>query len=79
LVFAVYGFFHPAAEESRVILREQRIPVGAPEDFNHVPTGPTEGSFKLIDDLAVAPNRPVQPLEIAVDDENQVIELLAGR
>ena len=30
-------------------------------------------------DLAIAPHRPIQPLEIAVDDEGQVVELLARR
>ena len=34
-------------------------------------------SFQLRDDLSVAANRPVQPLQIAVHDEDQVVQLLA--
>src|SRR5262249_6870422 len=34
---------------------------------------------ELLDDLAVAADRTVEPLQVAVDDEDQVVELLARR
>ena len=43
----------------------------------HVPAGAAEGRFQFLDDLAVAAHRAVQALQVAVDDEDQVVELLA--
>ena len=56
---------------------EQRIPVLAPEHLDHVPAGAAECRFQFVDDLAVAAHRTVQPLQVAVDDEDQVVELFA--
>ena len=33
--------------------------------------------FEFLDDLAVAAHRTVEPLQVAVDDEDQVVEVLA--
>ena len=52
-------------------------PVAAPDDFDDVPSGAPEGAFQLLDDLAVPANRPVEPLEVAVDDEDQIVESLS--
>ena len=43
----------------------------------HVPAGAAEGGFQLLDDLAVAAHRAVEALQVAVDDEDQVVEPLA--
>ena len=45
----------------------------------HVPAGAAEDGFQLLNDLAVAADRTVEPLQVAVDDEDQVVELLARR
>src|SRR5262249_4882159 len=58
---------------------EQRIPVASPDALDRVPAGAAEGSLELLDDLAVAADRTVEALQIAVDDEDQVVELLARR
>ena len=34
--------------------------------------------FQFLDDFSVAAHGPVEALEIAVDDEDQVVELFAG-
>jgi hypothetical protein len=60
-------------------LLEQRIPVVAPDHLDHVPAGAAEEPFELLDDLAVAANRTVEPLQVAVDDEDQIVELFAAR
>ena len=41
--------------------------------------GAAERRLELLDDLAVAAHRAVEPLQVAVDDEDQVVELLARR
>ena len=60
-------------------LRQQRVPIAAPDHLDHVPAGAAEHGLQLLDDLAVAADRAVQPLQVAVDHEDQVVEFLAGR
>src|SRR5262249_20879517 len=38
-----------------------------------------EDRLQLLDDLAVAPDGAVEALQVAVDDEDQVVEALSGR
>ena len=49
----------------------------APDDLDDVPAGAAEQRFEFLDDLAVAAHRAVEALEIAVDDPDQVVEILA--
>ena len=77
LVLAVDGVFHHAQQSAFVIASKQRIPVRTPDDLEHIPTGAAKSAFELLNDLAVAAHRTVEPLQIAVDDKNQVVELFA--
>ena len=78
LILAVDHLAHPVHQHAVGVLVQQRVPIGAPDDLDHVPAGAAEGPFQLLDDLAVAADRAVEPLEVAVDHEDQVIELFAG-
>ena len=78
LVFAVQGPGHNLDEASLGILLEQRIPVPAPDDLDHVPARAPEDRLQFLNDLPVAANGPVEALEVAVDDEDQVVQLLPG-
>ena len=40
---------------------------------------PRKTRFEFLDDLAVAAHRTVEALQVAVDDEDQVVELFARR
>ena len=64
-------------EDAVRIAGEQLIPLAAPDDLDDVPTGAAEDSFQLLDDLAVAAHRTIEPLEVAVDDEDEVVQTLA--
>ena len=77
LVFAVDAFLHALAQQSEFVAREQRIPVAAPDDFDDVPSRAAEVGLEFLDDLAVAAHRTVEPLQVAVYDEDQVVELFA--
>ena len=77
LILAVDDLAHALDEQAVAILGEQRIPLAAPEDLDDVPAGAAERGFELLDDLAVAADRAVEALQVAVDDEDQVVELLA--
>ena len=77
LVVAVDGLHHHATQRAVLVAREQRIPVAAPDQLDDVPARAAELALELLDDLAVAAHRPVEALQVAVDDEDQVVELLA--
>src|SRR5204862_3883390 len=66
LVVAVDRLFHAPAEDAVTVLGEQRIPVAAPDDFEHVPARAAEVGLELLDDLAVAAHRAVQTLQVTV-------------
>jgi hypothetical protein len=79
LPLAVDGLVHCLDERAVEVLCEQRIPVARPDHLDHVPAGAGVDRLQLLDDLAVAAHRSVEPLQVAVDDERQVVERLAAR
>ena len=79
LVLAVDDLAHALDEQAVVIGGEERIPVAAPDHLDDVPAGAAEDRLELLDDLAVAAHRAVEALQVAVDDEDQVVELFARR
>ena len=79
LVVAVQRVHHDLAQDAVLVARQQRIPVAAPDQLDDVPARAAELAFQLLDDLAVAAHRAVQALQVAVDDEDQVVQLLARR
>ncbi len=77
LVLPVERGVHAVQQDAVDVLGQERIPARAPDDLDHVPAGATEDRFELLDDLPVAADGPVEPLQVAVDDEDQVVEVLA--
>src|SRR6185503_214802 len=69
---------HLLDENAVNVAGEELVPFAGPDDLDHIPAGAAEGGLELLDDLAVAAARAVEPLEVAVDDERQVVEALAG-
>ena len=78
LVVAVDALVHHAQQPAVGIGGQQRIPAAAPDHLDDVPARAAEVRLELLDDLAVAADRPVEALEVAVDDPDQVVELLAA-
>jgi hypothetical protein len=79
LVLPIDGLLHQAPQFARVVFGQQRIPARAPDDLDDVPPGTTEGRLEFLDDLAVAPDGSVQALQVAVDDEYEVVEAFSNR
>ena len=79
LVLAIDDLAHALRQQAVVVLRQQRIPLGAPEHLDHVPARAAEDRFELRDDLAVAADGAVEALQVAVDHEDQVVEPLPRR
>src|SRR5205814_770535 len=77
LVLAVDALLHHPAQQALMVARQQRIPARAPQHLDDVPAGAEKGGLELLDDLAVAAHRAIEALQVAVDDENEVIESLA--
>ena len=78
LVVTIQGVHHQLAQLAAFITRQQRVPVAAPDQLDHVPARAAELAFELLDDLAVAAHWAVQPLQVAVHNKNKVIEIFPG-
>src|SRR6266581_1754108 len=77
LVFPVHCFAHALDQQAFGVTLEDRIPLASPQNLDHVPARPSKRGFKLLNDLSVAAHGTVQALQIAVDDKNKIVELLA--
>ena len=78
LVLAVDGRVHAVEQDAVDVLGQKGVPARAPDDLDHVPAGAAEHGLELLDDLPVAAHRTVEALQVAVDDEDQVVEMLAA-
>ena len=78
LVFAVERFHHQVTQLAAGVARQQRIPVAAPQQLDHVPARAAEHAFEFLHDLAVAAHRAIKTLQVAVDHEHQVVQALAA-
>ena len=79
LRFAVGRLGHFVHEHAVDVARKEIVPLPRPEHLDDVPARPAEDRFELLDDLSVAANRSVEALQVAVHDEREVVESLAGR
>ena len=78
LVVAVERLVHLVEQDAVLVAGQEVIPLACPDDLDHVPAGAAEDGLQLLDDLAVAAHRAVEALEVAVDDEREVVEPLAS-
>ena len=62
---------------SRRVVRDERVPIAAPDDLDDIPAGAAEDGFEFLNDLAVAANRAIEALQVAVDDEDEIVESFA--
>jgi hypothetical protein len=76
---AVDGGVHLVEQHAVDVARQQLVPLRTPDDLDHVPARAAEHRFEFLDDLAVAAHRAVEALQVAVDDEDQVVEPLTRR
>ncbi len=79
LELAVQGVVHLLDEQPVDVTRQELVPFARPDHLDDVPARTAEDRLELLDDLAVAADRSVEPLQVAVDDEGQVVEALPGR
>ena len=78
LELAVDGGVQLVEQHAVLVLGQQLVPLRPEDDLDDVPAGAAEHGLELLDDLAVAAHRAVEALQVAVDDEDEVVELLAA-
>ena len=79
LVVTVNGLFHQLDQFTAGIFTQQLIPASAPDNLDNVPASTAKDAFQFVNDLAITGNRAVKALQVAVDNEDQVVQLLTGR
>ena len=77
LVLPVHDLAHALNQQSMFVTRQELVPLRTPDHLDHVPAHAAEDGFQLLDDLPIAAHRTVEALQIAVDDEDQVVQLFA--
>ena len=77
LKFAVDRRVHFVQQCTRGVARQKFIPLRAPNYFDYVPASTAESRFEFLDNFAVAAHWTVKSLQVAVDDEHQIIEVFA--
>src|SRR6187402_3949547 len=76
LEVAVDALFHALEQKASVVALEESIPVRTPDHLDDVPTRAAEDALKLVDNALIAADRTVEALQVAVDHEDQVVQLL---
>src|SRR5436305_1190261 len=79
LVISIHSFLHALEQETGFIRIEEFIPIGTPNDFDDVPTGALKNSLQLLNDLSVATHGPIEALQIAINDPDEVIQVFPRR
>src|ERR1043166_9599298 len=75
--FAVANLVHSLNECTGLVARQESIPVATPDHLDSIPTSAAKGGFEFLDDLSVTANGSVEPLQVAIDDKNEIVESLA--
>jgi hypothetical protein len=73
LIVAVHAFFHALEQQAGLVLADDLVPVGAPDDLDDIPTGAAEDAFEFLDDLAIAADRAVEASVMAPRDSGSSI------
>ena len=77
LEFAIDDLAHALDEQAVFVFGQQRSQSSPQMTLMTFQPAPRKAAFELLNDLAVAAHRAVEPLQVAVDDEDQVVALFA--
>src|SRR5450432_338567 len=77
LILPVGDLAQALHQQTVAIVLKQAVPIRAPDDFDDVPSRAAEDGFEFLNNFSVAAHRAVQPLQVTVDDPDQIVELLA--
>ncbi len=74
LVFTIHDFIHAPLQQAFGILGQQSIPVASPDNLDDIPACTTEYAFQFLNYFTVTPDRPIETLQITIDDKIQVTQ-----
>ena len=74
LIVTIQRFVHQLDQLAGSVFLQQRIPTGAPQNFDYIPACAAKHAFQLIDNFTVTNNRTIQTLQVTVDNKDQVIQ-----
>jgi len=77
LILSVGDLAHAPQKQAIAIGLNEFVPIAAPDNLDYVPSRAAENRFQFLNDFSVAAYRSVEPLQVAVDDEDQIVEALA--
>ena len=77
LQITVTDFIHTLDQHTALIFLQQRIPVSTPDNLDHIPASTAENTFELLNNLAIAANRAIKALQVAINHKNQVLKPFA--
>ncbi len=76
LEISVRSGVHQIPQRAIGVGLEQWVPFPAPDDLDDVPSGSPEVALQLLDDFPITPDRSVEPLQVAVNDKRQVVQII---
>src|SRR6266496_4115922 len=79
LILTVGDFSQPPHQQSIAVVLDEAVPIATPDNLDHIPAGTAENRLQLLNNFSVATYRTVEPLQIAVDHPDQVVELFSRR
>src|SRR5262249_13382880 len=79
LVLPVNDLSHAMDELAIAVGSQERVPVAPPDHLDDVPSRTAEPRLQFLNNLPVSTNGTIQALQVAVDDEDQIVQLLADR
>ncbi len=74
LVLPVADFAQTPDQQAVAVVLDQAVPIGTPDALDDVPSRAAENRFEFLNDFSVAAHRAVEPLQVAVHDEDQIVE-----
>src|SRR4030095_10783428 len=76
LPFSIDDFAHPFDKNTFTIRRQKEVPGTSPDHLDDIPAGAAKYGLQFLNNVAVAAHRTVQSLQVAIDDEDQIVEFL---
>ena len=77
LILTICNLAQPLYQQAVAVILNQSVPVASPDALDYVPTCAAENRLQFLNDLEIAAHWPIQPLQVAVDHPDQVVEPLA--
>ena len=74
LVIAIDNFIHAGLHDAFAVARKQYVPLAAPDNFDDIPASAAEAAFEFLNDFAVTAHRAIEALQVAVNNQYQIVE-----